>query len=86
MFSQMNVQQAMDDGGRYASTGQATGGSGPAFVDYFYIQIEVRWLAGCIEAFDLQRSAWRDDRCVLRLCQPQWHGWRDGRAGFHRND
>jgi Flp pilus assembly protein TadG len=28
MFSQMNVQQAIDDGGRYASTGQASGGSG----------------------------------------------------------
>jgi Flp pilus assembly protein TadG len=28
MFSQMNVQQAVDDGGRYASTGQASGGSG----------------------------------------------------------
>jgi Flp pilus assembly protein TadG len=28
MFSQMNVQQAVDDGGRYASTGQESGGSG----------------------------------------------------------
>ena len=28
MFAQMNVQQAIDDGGRYASTGQESGGSG----------------------------------------------------------
>jgi Flp pilus assembly protein TadG len=28
MFAQMNIQQAVDDGGRYASTGQQTGTSG----------------------------------------------------------
>jgi Flp pilus assembly protein TadG len=28
MFARMNVQQAVDDGGRYASTGQESGGSG----------------------------------------------------------
>jgi Flp pilus assembly protein TadG len=28
MFARMNVQQAIDDGGRYASTGQESGGSG----------------------------------------------------------
>jgi Flp pilus assembly protein TadG len=27
-FAQMNIQQAVDDGGRYASTGQESGGSG----------------------------------------------------------
>jgi Flp pilus assembly protein TadG len=28
MFARMNVQQAIDDGGRYASTGQESGGTG----------------------------------------------------------
>ena len=28
LFAQMNVQQAVDDGGRYASTGQETNGTG----------------------------------------------------------
>src|SRR5271156_2061733 len=28
MFAQMNIQQAVDDGGRYASTGQEMSGSG----------------------------------------------------------
>lgn len=28
MFAQSNIQQAIDDGGRYASTGQESGGSG----------------------------------------------------------
>ncbi len=70
MFAQMNIQQAVDDAGRYASTGQESDSAGSRISSIInVIQTEMKVTAKQLESFDLQRAARINDQLLLQLQQ-----------------
>ena len=71
MFAQMNVQQAVDDAGRYASTGQESSAGNRIQSIINVIQTEMKVPLSSWNLHDLQRAARFDDQLLLQLEQHQ---------------